>query len=201
MFLKKCGCVNFRDSFKEDIYETDNGTKAVNEEITPTPSEVAKIIEYLPIQAKALTLVLSSSGMRVGEALSLLISDVELDKNPVRVKIKAINMKTKLANTKTKHARIAFISSEAKTLLQEWIEYHPKYITYHRGSKKMKVDNGKLFPFSTSNFEIMWKIACTKCGLGERNEWGNERLKLRVHNLRSFFRMYGRWTQLECPRR
>jgi integrase len=214
-FLQKCGRADFRVSFKEDVYETDFGNDPVNEEKTPTPAEIAKIIEYLPIQAKALTLVLSSSGMRIGEALSLRISDVELDKNPVRVSIKAVNAAKKQANTKTRHARITFISSEAKTLLQEWLEYRPEYIRYHRGGKpikekpgylayqrgekEIKEDDGRLFPFSGSNVETMWKFAVTKAGLGEKNEWGNGRLKLRIHNLRSFFRMYGGWTQLDVP--
>ena len=57
----------------------------------------------MPLNARTLTLILSSSGMRVGEALSLKVSEIDVDRNPVRINLKA-------ANTKTKKKRITLES-------------------------------------------------------------------------------------------
>ena len=67
----------------------------------------------MPIHGKALTLILASSGMRVGESVRLKLSDIEFDRDPVRIKIRA-------KYTKTGKRRITFISPEAKEAVEEW---------------------------------------------------------------------------------
>jgi len=66
-------------------------------------------------QRRALYDVLVSSGMRLGEALSLTKNDIHLEENPVRVTIRA-------ETTKTKEGRDSFISSEAIDKLKPVIE-------------------------------------------------------------------------------
>ena len=121
-FLEDIGHAEFSDKFRKRIYETEHGNDAVNEERIPSNAEIARIVEYMPLHARTLTLMLSSSGMRVGECLALKSSDIMLDKNPVRINIRA-------EATKTKKKRVTFISSEAKAILQEWILYKNKTFT------------------------------------------------------------------------
>jgi integrase len=75
---------------------------AISDERIPTNDELRRICEYLPIQGKALTLVLASSGMRVDEAIQLLDSDLDLHRNPVCVTVRSETTKTgrKLARSK-----------------------------------------------------------------------------------------------------
>ena len=68
---------------------------------------------------RALYSVLISSGMRLGEALSLTKQDIHFNENPVRVTIRA-------ETTKTKEGRETYISSEAfdklKTIIEKTIK-------------------------------------------------------------------------------
>ena len=64
---------------------------------------------------QALYLVLSSSGIRIGEALQLRKMDFEIHSNPVRIVLPA-------RITKSKQARYSFISSEAKEKLIPLLE-------------------------------------------------------------------------------
>jgi len=66
-----------------------------------------RIVEYMPINGKALALLLSSSELRLGEAIQLRQSNIDFDSEPVKVKVKA-------ATTKTGKSRLTFMSMEAK---------------------------------------------------------------------------------------
>ncbi len=46
-------------------------SEAISEEFIPKTTDIKRLAEHLPIQVKAITMVLSSSGMRPGEALKL----------------------------------------------------------------------------------------------------------------------------------
>jgi integrase len=167
-------------SFKRNIYGKE--TDAITEEYVPTNADLARLVEFMPIHARALTLVLSSSGMRIGEALSLWITDIDFEKNPTRITICG-------KNTKTKKKRITFISTEAKNVLQEWLTYR---------NRNFKDDN-RIFPFSLTNYNQIWTLACRKVGLDKRDV-NTRRLALHPHSLRKFFRTYGRWSNPDCAK-
>ncbi len=95
--------------------------EAITEEHVPTSEEISKILEHMPLGARTLTLVLSSSGMRLGEALAVSLDNLELDRTPARFNLQ-------YQTTKTKRKRFVFISSEAKRLLEEWLEYRLDYL-------------------------------------------------------------------------
>ncbi|MEE8187542.1 MAG: tyrosine-type recombinase/integrase, partial [Nitrososphaerales archaeon] len=63
------------------------------------------------IKVRALILLLLSSGMRIGEALSIRVGDLNLEGNPATVKIKAEYAKTRVS-------RLAYVSDEAKEALR-----------------------------------------------------------------------------------
>ena len=67
---------------------------AITEEHVPTNEELKRIVEYMPLQGKALTLVLSSSGMRPGEGVLLTKEDTDFTSDPVKVTVRAQVSKT-----------------------------------------------------------------------------------------------------------
>lgn len=64
---------------------------------------------------RALIYTLLSSGMRIGEALSIKVGDVNLKEEPASIAIKA-------EYSKTRAGRVAYISDEAKEALEEIID-------------------------------------------------------------------------------
>ncbi len=66
-------------------------------------------------RGKALVTMLASSGMRVGEFLTLRVKDIDLSKNPATVRLRA-------EVTKDRQARYCFISDEAVTFLKDFLQ-------------------------------------------------------------------------------
>lgn len=157
-----------------------------------------KIIQHMDIKGKALVLTLASSGMRIGEALSLAIKDIDLSSNPPIVTIKG-------RNTKTGENRISFINKEAKEALIEWLKVRDSYLASSINKNKGLIEAGiakpkdetsdKLFPFTDNVASSFWIGAITKAGLLTRDDETN-RIQLHIHQLRKFFRSQ---LALKCP--
>ena len=163
-------------------------TEAISKEHVPDKTEIARILEYMPIQAKVLTLVLVSSGMRIGEAMKLRLEDLDLDQEPARINLRA-------EYTKTRKSRLVFISTEAKEVLSEWLEYRPHFIeknTVFLNKRLTKTYSNMVFPYTQTSFRTLWRSAVEKAGLYETDPVTN-RMTIRPHNLRKFFRTYGKW--------
>ena len=97
------------------------GSRALTLDKVPSNIELRKIMMHLPIQGKALYLVLSSSGMRIDEALQLRVEDLDLDADPVQISIRG-------ETTKTGNSRITFTSREALEAIQEWLKVRKRYL-------------------------------------------------------------------------
>ena len=172
--------------FPKRFFKNLNGkaTDAITYEDVPTNKKLKRICEYLPIQGKALALVLASSGMRIGESVLLKTNDIEFDSDPVRIRIQA-------DITKTGKRRITFISPEAKDAVLEWLQFRPQYLeqAQKRSAKhKRGKDEGRLFPFTAANFNNIWRNALEKAGLAKVDE-RTRRIMMRPHNLKKFFRL------------
>jgi integrase len=160
------------------------GSRALTIDKVPSNLELRRIIMHMPVQGKALFLTLSSSGMRIGEALRLKEKeDVDLTATPGRINIRG-------EYTKTGNSRIAFISQEAAVTLQEWLKVRDKYLhgaagRSHRYHKD--VEDDRLFPFESNTAYYVWKQALKKAGFGKRDASTNRR-QLHPHVLRKFFR-------------
>jgi integrase len=169
-------------------------SKPITWEDTPTNEQIRRITEYMPIQGKAITLILSSSGMRIGEVVQLKLEDLDLALEPVRVRIRA-------EYTKTKEKRITFISPEAKDALLEWLKYRPQYIETANARSKIhsrSEEPQEIFPFTSTNFNFIWRNALDKANLVEVDPKTN-RASIRPHGLRKFFRLVvGRHSQDEA---
>jgi integrase len=176
------------DTKKDDLYS--KSRRALTKDIVPTAQEIAKICEYLPIQGKTLVLVLSSSGMRIGESLKIRLDDLDLKESPARIEIPG-------EFTKNGDPRLVFISSEAVMALKEWLEYRPAYIVTAsaRGSIEAK-DDGRIFPFTPDNINAIWTRASKKAKLFKVQKETNRQL-IHIHGLRKYFRTYGKWAQID----
>jgi integrase len=171
-------------TFKKRFFTNLNGkvTEAISEEHTPTSEEIRRIVAYMPIQGKALTLVLASSGMRLDEALRLKLENIDFNYEPVRIRIKS-------AITKTGKKRYTFLTPEAVDALKEFLAYREQYMQIAaKRSKTRKKTYDTIFPFTDDTFRAMWKTALQKTGLLQYDELTG-RMITRPHNLRKYFRL------------
>ena len=176
------------EDINNDLYPKSN--RALTKDIVPTAQEIAKICEYLPIQGKTLVLVLSSSGMRIGESLKIRLDDLDLEKNPAQIEIPG-------EFTKNGDPRLVFISSEAREALKEWLEYRSAYIVTAsaRAGREAKPD-GRIFPFTPEKIGAIWTRASKKAKLFKVQKETKRQL-LHIHGLRKYFRTYGKWAQID----
>lgn len=158
------------------------GSRALTIDKIPSNQELKRIVMHLPIQGKALFLMLASSGMRIGECLQLTLKDIDLDAKPIRIQLRG-------EYTKTGNPRLAFISNEAGDTMREWLQNREQYIktAVAKSSFPKTTENDRLFPFTSSVAYIMWRGALKKARLSERDPSTNHR-KVHPHVLRKFFR-------------
>jgi len=161
------------------------GNKAVTRAIVPKPEDLRKILEYADLKLRALFLMISSSGMRLSEALSLTEKDIDMGKEPTRIYIRA-------EETKTGNRRTTFISQEATQALEQWLRDRDRYL--RQAVKKSNIHkkaphDDRVFPFSSDVARRAWNLVLEKAGFDERDPRTNYHL-LRPHNLRKYFRTH-----------
>jgi integrase len=175
--------VEIPDLFWRRLRRRRKGARALTIDRVPTNLQLRKILEHMPIQGRALFLVLSSSGMRIGETLKLEVADLQLDTDPARADIHG-------NDSKSGNSRIAFVSSEAKNATEEWLKVRKEYIEAavlkSHLNKKSNRDN-RLFPFASSTASLIWRNALRKADLLEKDR-STDRLTFHPHVLRKFFR-------------
>ena len=183
LFLEEGG-IELRRSFWRRIRSMKKGTTTIAIDRAPTKQELRRLLQHLPIQGRALILTLASSGMRIGEALQIRLSDINLDEDPPKIDIKP-------QYTKSGDRRWVFISTEAKEAILEWLKIRESYLK--SAAAKIKhmckkpTDDDRVFPMSHSNVYEMWHRALEKAKLDDRDPVTNRRL-LHIHVLRKFFR-------------
>jgi integrase len=157
-----------------------------------------KILLQMDLKGKALTLVLASSGARIGEILQVTLSDVDLKTTPAEIVIRG-------EYTKSGDTRRVFISGEAKEVLSEWLKIRESYLQSARNKNRGLIESGRakeksiiddrVFPFTDRNVREIWENALTKASLWNKDNstgWS----QFRVHALRKFFRSQ---LALSCP--
>jgi integrase len=140
------------------------------EEMIPTRQQLHQILNASPLWAKAFFAVLKSSGARPSELLALTHADIDMSSDPPCLTLR---------QTKTGEPRITFIDSEAKGILQEYLNTEPH--------------TEKVFPYPLRQYRRAWKQALKVCGFYTKNkETKHKVLKMRLYTLRKYFRSYGR---------
>ena len=146
----------------------------------PTQAELRKITGHCDLQMKAYILLLSSSGLRPGEALGLRWDDIDRERGMIRVRAEI---------TKTNEPRVAFISREAMETLEEWHDYHDRYIeivdvfTW----RDVERDTDRIFPVTYGAVRDKFNRVLEKAGLDECDP-STGRTVLHLHGLRKYFR-------------
>ncbi|MHA1973077.1 MAG: tyrosine-type recombinase/integrase [Candidatus Hodarchaeales archaeon] len=179
-----------------------NGRKAVepvSEEKVPRREEVKLILQHLPLHIKTYALFILSGGLRPGEPLDLELDDIEDEDGLTRINLKA-------KNTKTGQKRWTYITPEANTIYQLWLESRKQFIKTTEKSikdndareKYRKCSINKVFPFTYNTANKVWNTAVKQAGLMKRDDDTN-RVTLRLHNLRKYFSTRGKWGDRDIP--
>jgi integrase len=165
--------------------EMKGGAGTVDRVLTAKVIDAA--LKELDIKGRAIVLTLASSGARLNEILSLKLSDVDFDSNPVKITLR---------NTKSKQIRFSFISSEAARCVQAWLGMRDAYIAGSAGRNAGLVRAGKsakkntktdlVFPVSDNAVNAMWENALKQAGLFSQDQQTG-RNQYRLHSFRKFF--------------
>ena len=134
----------FRDFLGVDIVGKFRIPKTnIRPKILPDINKIKIFYDNLPdIRDKAIFLLLASSGLRLGEVLSLRISDINFEQRMVVPNIH---------NGSTKHSWITFYNSEAETILNQYISNN---------------GNDKIFNISRKQVARIFKQIAEKTGVG-----------------------------------
>jgi integrase len=176
-----------RHPISESVWEQVNdrrpkGRRARTRDRVPSNKEFRLMLDHMPLQGKALYLLMASSGIRLGEALSLEFHDIEFgEMNYLDIR-----------NTKSGERRDAFCSDEAKEYLQKWIEYRHTWLNKAIArstnvNKPRKVEDQRVFPFTANTARSIWNNACEKVGNGKKDRETGRRI-VHPHVLRKFCR-------------
>lgn len=154
-----------------------------------THDVICKTLRSSDVQMRALILVLASSGIRIGEALSLTISDIDMSMTPAMINIRA-------DNSKNGYARFSFISQEAREALNDYMSKRSQFIESAESQIQKLAASGKiatvnkesdlLFPITDSTVNKKWETLLKKAGVFSRDAKSN-RNQYRIHSLRKFF--------------
>lgn len=148
---------------------------------------IRSLLAHSDVKGKSVILTLASSGMRIGELLTVTLNDIDLDAKPAKIHIRG-------KNTKTGFQRITFVSTEATQALREWLKVRSKYLEgslekgmHLNGRTNAKPsDDNRLFPMSDNVINKAFEQAVKSAGLFERDETTN-RTTLHIHQFRKFF--------------
>jgi integrase len=167
-------------SLDKDVFRIKVGLPRVEEpdEGAPTVEDLRKILSWGKLRTKVLVLVLTSSGVRLGEVIKLKVGDIDFGSRPVRVTL------SPKAASKTGERRTIYISDEATELLKQYLGNRITdaeswvFISEAGSTKHMSEDKA-------------WRtvIDCVeKAGLGKSKETTmHERRKIHLHSFRKFF--------------
>jgi integrase len=176
--------IELPDSFWKRFTRKMRGkTRPLQQDIIPTSEQLRQFFLHMPISGRALFTLQASAGTRIGETLLIESGDLDFDKSPPRIRLRA-------ETTKGKVARTVFITPEAKEALLEWMKVRDEYLELKRTPFLIKKDlsnDRRVFPFTKANAYAIWKLALRKTGLFEKDvNTGFQRI--RPHNLRKRFR-------------
>lgn len=181
-FLRAHGVNILKDDIQDIKREAKGGAATIDKVMDH--NVICKALKGSDIRSRALILVLASSGMRIGELLSLSMSDVDLNTNPAMINIRA-------ENSKNGQGRFTFLTSEAKEAVLDYLKVRDSYIV--RADKHAEVlgvaprkESDLLFPVTDSSVNKMWETMLKNAGLYTRDEKSG-RNQYRIHSLRKFF--------------
>lgn len=150
-----------------------------------SPEQLKRVLMDANIKDRAFYLSLATSGMRLDELLSVKLSEVNVDTDPITIKVRALT-------TKKKYSRITFVSKEASGFIREWLKHRQKYLNTALAKTKnlnrvVDVNSEYLFPFSDSTARKCWYRLLKKAGLDQQDSTTNYYI-YHIHTLRMYFK-------------
>jgi integrase len=183
--LEEYGATVRKSTIRTLKRELKGGAGTVDKVMTAKVIDAA--LKELDVKGRAIVLTLASSGARLNEILSLKLSDVDFESNPVKLTIR---------HTKNKQPRYSFISTEAARSVKAWMAKRDDYLKGAAGrnaglvragkSKEKTTDTPYVFPISDASVIAMWENALKAAGLYSADE-ETGRNQYRLHSLRKFF--------------
>lgn len=157
-------------------------TAAIIQEISPTREIWQAVLSHLALRHRAELLISLSGGLRIGEVLSLWVSDIHLDEVPCRIEIRG-------ATTKNGLPRRTFISQEAVGALRAYFRVRDEQINRSLAKCQnctVKYDMREVFPQHYRNENQFFWGAIDAAGFGQRDSRTGRRM-LHVHSCRKWF--------------
>jgi len=200
--------------FWDEIKAKTKNASPVTDDDTPNVKDIKQVLQHSNTRARAMFLIQSSTGCRIGELIALYPSDIHLDEKPVRVTFKKSYDPSKPAKvklfTKNNQKHNSFLTDEAKesyiaymkerdTLFKKSIKktrakYRPVKLTGDTVKDEKKLNeyikkDKRVFPMSDDQARDIWARMVLKSGLYKKDSNTNH-LTLHPHCLRKFFRSY-----------
>lgn len=158
--------------------------RALTEDRAITADEAATLVEHASHPLRAIIYCLISSGMRIGEVLSLTYDDINFETSPVEVFISE-------ENAKNDTARYTFLSCEAVKSLREWGKVREKRLKQaaNRGKgigQVKSLTDPRIFPYSQVTMGESFRSVLLAAGLHQLDPKTNREV-VTFHSLRKFF--------------
>ncbi|WP_321507326.1 site-specific integrase [uncultured Methanoregula sp.] len=187
-YLLNAHGIKLKDVVVQDLKrEMKGGAGTVDKVMTAKVIDAA--LKEMDVRGRALVLTLASSGARLNEVLSLNLSDIDLESDPVKITIRGVN-------AKNKQNRYSFLSDEAAQCVRVWLKKRDDYlktaVTRNRGligigkSSEKVTDTDLVFPFSDNAANSMWETALKASGQFSLDPTTG-RNQYRIHSFRKFF--------------
>lgn len=148
----------------------------------PDHGMIRSYLEHADPRMKAIALLLSSTGMRIGELLSISESSIDFDRRMITLKAQ---------DTKTKTGRVVFFTRESEKALNHFLKVRTRYINEANakaakfGEDTQTVDDGRIFPYTPTSINRAWNRNLKHSGQFARND--RMRVLFHPHALRQFF--------------
>jgi len=165
------------------INRTINYTGPITKDKALTFKEIKEVLTNANMIDRSFFMVLATSGMRIGELTQIQMEDIDFDKSPHAIHIKAIY-------TKKQRARTTFMSDEAYEYFEAYLLQRDKYLKKAlKRAKQLKKPKAEVddtvFPLETQTFAKHWIALLKKSGYDEKSEG---RFVYHAHTLRKSFR-------------
>jgi len=120
----------------EDYKQMVRIPRVIRQREEPVTKElIAKLQRNLPPKLQTVVLVLSSSGMRLGELVQLELDDIDFETTPTTIRLRA-------ETTKTRTERETFLTTEATNSLKEYLL---RYFEWDENKENSRLKNTKIF--------------------------------------------------------
>lgn len=162
------------------------GSRAWTQDGVITPDILREILQYANVKSRALFLLLSSSGARVGETLQLTIDDIDMEHKPMKIYMRG-------EYTKTGDPRTIFASNESRNALNAWLKVRDRFLEsackkINEGKYKhnKNTDDPRIFPIDYPTVKLIWNTMIEKAGYDERDP-KTKRRRFHIHGLRKYY--------------